>query len=189
MNALVDQIYRDHQSMRAVLDDLEASIAAFADGDSVDLDKLLTVFDYCAVYPDLGHHQTEDAMLEVLRARKDETVERLAIIETEHMGLSGLVGWLIAQTRAIQNEAEVSRDHFVTRARDFILFYRQHMNFEEEQFLPFVTESFAAADWQALDRRLAFLSRAVEDESEASSHRRALRTAYAQMRRDVLGLG
>lgn len=187
MNALIEQIYKDHQSMRAVLDDLEQDIAGFANGAGTDLQKLLNIFDYCAVYPDLGHHQTEDAMLDVLRGRDDDSSDRLAIIETEHMSLSGLVGWLIGQTRAIQNEAEVSRDHFVTRCRDFILFYRQHMEFEEAQFLPFVTGSFSPADWASLGRRLAFLSHAVPDESAASSHRRALRSAYAQMRREVLG--
>ncbi len=179
---VVDSLHQDHANLAKLLDALERQLALFDTGEVPDYDIVQGVLDYCLNYPDLYHHPKEDLVLERLRAVDPAAAAAIGDLAAEHRDLAALTRRFAAAVDAVLQDLEVPREPFEEAARRFLAAYREHMDKEEQVFLPAARRSLGAADWAGIDARLS----RREDPSFGRGAEARSEERFAALRQDVL---
>jgi len=153
MAAIMNTLHEDHENIRKLLVVLERQCNILADGDSPDYDLLEEIVEYCLAYPDIYHHPKEDAIYELLRSHSPEVTKELGALREQHDELQQLTRRLGDTVRELEGEVVMPREPVVQLMRDFIDFYREHIDWEETAFFPAAEQYLAAEDWERLDKR------------------------------------
>ena len=154
MSAIIDLLRHEHRSLARLLKALEHQLAVFDRGETPDYEVFSGVLDYCQTYSDRYHHPKEDLVFERLQQRDPAAISAFGDLTAEHVALAELTDRLAAAVSDILGEAEISRAHFDSLARDFLSHYWAHMRKEEEVFFPAALEALTEADWKELDGRV-----------------------------------
>lgn len=150
MTLLIDLLRREHESIAALLDTLEAQVAVLAEAGEPDYDVLQALAEYFADYPALVHHPKEDLIWQALKVRDEAAAAAVGDLPAEHARLAKLVHGFVAAIGAIMHDDEVPRDAATHVIRRFIEAERQHIAMEEELFLPAAARVLRPEDWTAL---------------------------------------
>jgi hemerythrin-like domain-containing protein len=177
---LIDLLRREHESIAALLDTLEAQVAVLAEAGEPDYDVLQALAEYFTDYPALVHHPKEDLIWQALKARDAAAAAAVGDLPAEHARLAKLVHGF----GAIVHDDEVPRDAATHVIRRFIEAERQHIAMEEESFLPAAARALRPEDWTALtaetdwrpdplaeaaDRRFAALRRVIAESARPTT--------------------
>lgn len=154
MAAIMSTLHEDHDNTRQLLDVLERQCNILAEGDNPDYDLMEEVVEYCLAYPNMYHHPKEDAVYERLRRRSPEAVTQIGSLQEQHHELQQLTQRLGDTVRELGAEVFLPREESVTVIREFIDFYRDHIEWEETTFFPVAEQSLTAADWAELEDQL-----------------------------------
>ncbi len=152
---VIDALYQDHANLAKLLDALERQLAVFDQGETPDYDIVQGVVDYCLNYPDLYHHPKEDLVLERLQAVDPVAAAGIGDLAAEHQDLANLTRRFADAVHAILQDIEVPRGPFDEAARRFLDAYREHMEKEEQAFLPAARRSLREADFADIEGRLS----------------------------------
>jgi len=153
MAAIMDALHDDHESILKLLGVLERQCNILADSDRPDYDLLEEIVEYCLAYPDIYHHPKEDAVYERLLSQSPEVAKELGALQEQHHELQQLTRRLADTVREVEGEVVMPREPVVQLMRDFIDFYRAHIEWEETVFFPAAEQYLAEADWKHLDMR------------------------------------
>ena len=152
---VIDALYQDHANLAELLDALERQLAVFDQGETPDYDIVQGVIDYCLNYPDRYHHPKEDLVLERLQALDPVAAAAIGDLAAEHEDLASLTRRFADAVHAILQDIEVPRGPFEDAARRFLEAYREHMDKEEQAFLPAARRSLSEADFADIEARLS----------------------------------
>jgi hemerythrin-like domain-containing protein len=155
MTDVIDSLHQDHANLARLLDALERQLVVFDQGETPDYDIVQGVVDYCLDYPDLYHHPKEDLVLERLQAVDPVAAAAIGELAAEHEDLARLTRRFADAVHAILQDLEVPRGPFDHAARRFLDAYREHMDKEEQAFLPAARRSLSEADLADIEARLS----------------------------------
>ena len=153
MAKIVQSLRQDHINMARILDALERQLVVFDEARKPDYEMIQAIIDYCLNYPDLHHHPTEDLILEKL-AQHGAASEDFRDLRRDHERLSDLTRRFATTVLDILREAEMPRESFQKTAREFLEFYRHHINKEEMSFFPTALKLLSDEDWAEITEKL-----------------------------------
>ncbi|MDH3640464.1 MAG: hemerythrin domain-containing protein [Gammaproteobacteria bacterium] len=151
MAAIMDTLHDDHENILKLLVVLERQCDSLDEGGNPDYDLLEEIVEYCLAYPDIYHHPWEDAVYERLQSKSPEVTKELGALQEQHDALQQLTRRLGDTVRELEGEVVMPREPVVQLMRDFIDFYRGHIDWEETAFFPAAERCLAAEDWERLD--------------------------------------
>ncbi len=147
MASIVDSLRQDHINSTILLDVLEQQLAHFSRTEVPDYEMMQGVLEYFLDYPDLYHHPTEDLILSKMETRSWTAKDRFPDLRHEHQELAAMTRGFSTAIQDILLEAEIPREAFQQRAREFLDFYRSHIKKEEEVFFPAALKMLTKEDW------------------------------------------
>lgn len=157
MNEIVDGIFEDHRNMELLLRVFERQLAAFEQGSQPDYEVMRGVLHYCADFPGLVHHPQEDQIIERLRARDVLLSDAVRDLAGEHRELAASTARLSGRLEAVWNDGVAERGGIVREAREYLAFYRGHIERENAWFLPLALQALTAEDWADIRFQVAAL--------------------------------
>jgi hemerythrin-like domain-containing protein len=141
--------HEEHAYFSRLLHVLEVEVDALFAGESPHYELLLDIVDYLREYSDQVHHPREDEAFKRLAKHRPELRPILNRLHQEHR--------VIAQSgeRLRELVAEANADTVVpladieAAASTYIVYYRKHIETEEQEVLPIAGEALTEADWSA----------------------------------------
>jgi hemerythrin-like domain-containing protein len=158
MPDVLDDLLRDHEGTRQVLDVLEREARAFDAGERPDYDILSAAAEYLRQFPDRYHHPRENLVFLRLRQRDPAAVEGIGDLVVAHHSLTDQLHLFTAGLRALLNDMELPRESFADWIHGFIDAQREHIQMEEERFFPAAERLLTPADWQAVVTGIAYVA-------------------------------
>lgn len=152
------QIIRDeHSSLAAMLKSMRMMVERGpVDNSEQFFDVLRAMLFYIDEFPERLHHPKESDLLFPRVARAVPavfaTIERL---ENEHINGEKTVRELQHLLLAWELLGEPRKEAFVTRCKQYVAFYLEHMRLEETVILPEAERVLSDADWRELDMAFA----------------------------------
>lgn len=152
MAKIIQQLHVDHINTAKMLNILQQQLDLLAQGDDIDYGVMLDIMTYMTQYPDLYHHPKEDLLFEKMLERDKNTQVLVEELGFEHRSIirSGIV--FLEALRGAAVDILQRRDKIVEEGRIYIQRQQQHMNKEEGEVFPKLTETLNSADWEALDQ-------------------------------------
>ncbi len=147
MASIVDSLRQDHINSTILLDVLEQQLVIFSRVEVPDYEMMQGVMEYFLDYPDLYHHPTEDLILSKMKSRSWTAKDGFPDLRHEHQELAAMTRGFSTAIQDILLEAEIPREAFQQRAREFLDFYRSHIKKEEEVFFPAALKMLTKEDW------------------------------------------
>ncbi len=126
---------------------LEQQLVIFSRAEVPDYEMMQGVLEYFLEYPNLYHHPTEDLILSKMKTRSWTAKDGFPDLRHEHQELAAMIRRFLAAIHNILQEAEIPREAFQQRAREFLDFYRSHIRKEEEVFFPAALKMLTQQDW------------------------------------------
>jgi hemerythrin-like domain-containing protein len=153
MTLLIEELRREHRTIAALLDSLEAQLAVLVDAGEPDYDALAALAEYFTDYPELVHHPKEDLIWRALKARDAAAAAPVGDLENEHRYLKDLTAAFAAAIDALCHDAEVRREAVRQVIRRFVDAERRHMTKEEQAFFPAAARTLKPEDWASVAAR------------------------------------
>ncbi len=147
MASIVESLRQDHINSTILLDVLEQQLVIFSRAEVPDYEMMQGVMEYFLDYPNLYHHPTEDLILSKMKLRSWTATDEFPDLHHEHRELAAMTRRFLAAIHNILQEAEIPREAFQQRAREFLDFYRSHIKKEEEVFFPAALKMLTKEDW------------------------------------------
>lgn len=145
----------EHGRIRGMLSCFEKQLDRFERAETPDYEILGGSIAYCQEYLDRWHHPREDALLSLLQVRAPVEARACAALEDQHIDLARATRELVKIFEAVERDAQYPRELLVEKGRTLIRDYRRHLDWEETNFFPAVTNHLLTEDWQAIASRFA----------------------------------
>lgn len=140
----------EHAKFARLLDLLENELRVFHDGGQPDFALMTDIVRYLTEYADAFHHPREDVGFERLKMKDRGMITRVNRLMQEHRVLGEAGRQLLDRLRAAETEVVMPRGDVEAAAATYLIYYRQHINFEESEILPRIAEVFTVEDWAAV---------------------------------------
>ena len=131
-----------------------AELTALEQGVPPDYDLLENVMSYVTSYPDTYHHPTEDVVFARLRRVVPEAETDIDLLLAEHEKLIKYGREFLRTIRAIEEEAVVTREEFLSQGKQYLELLTAHMNTEEAGLFRLAAERLDASDWEDISARV-----------------------------------
>ncbi len=146
--AKVAQAWRaDHAAFKRLLDLLDHEVVAFHTGGEPNYLLMLDILQYLHDYGDRSHHPREDVAFALLAQRELAMQLHVARRAQEHRIIAVAALRLIEQLNAVLGGDLVARAEVELTAATYLVYYRHHLNAEEEVVIPRAIKLFTDADW------------------------------------------
>jgi hemerythrin-like domain-containing protein len=155
MSDLLALWHGEHAKFSRLLDLLEAQVRVFHDGDQPDFEMMGDIVRYLTEYADAFHHPREDAGFALLKKKDPSMTTRLNRLMQEHRVLAEAGRQLLVRLEAMSADLLVPRRDIEAAAATYLIYFRQHIDFEESEVLPRIARLFTAADWAEVSKAKA----------------------------------
>lgn len=155
MTQPLQQLTEDHCRIRRTLSCFEAQLDRFERAERPDYEILEGSIAYCQEYLDRWHHPRGSALLELLQRRAPLEARVYADLKNQHLRLAYTTGEAVKVFEAVECDAEYSRAHLVEMGRMLVDDHRQHLEWEEANFLPALRSHLLPEDWREIARLFA----------------------------------
>jgi len=142
--------HAEHQRFASLLDCLERDTAAFHRGDDPDYQLMRDVVHYLHHYADLYHHPREDVAFDRLMRRAPELSLGIHRLLQEHRVLAALGETLLKHLEEVLEDVVIERATLETAAATYLVYYRHHLDVEEQEVLPRAAALLTPTDWAAV---------------------------------------
>ncbi len=142
--------HADHVNFARLLDVLEKQLSAFRTGEQPDYVLMLDIVHYLRHYPDRFHHPREDVAFARLVERNPALQLQIARRLQEHRVIAAAGEELFKVLQGVVEEAMIERHVVETAAATYLVYYRHHLDAEEQGVLPLAAELFTPGDWAAV---------------------------------------
>ena len=150
MTDLLHLWHGEHAKFARLLDLLEKELSVFHDGGQPDFELMSDIVRYLTEYADAFHHPREDVGFERLKKKDPSMTTRVNRLMQEHRVLGEAGRQLLDRLNAAETEVVMPRGDVEAAAATYLLYYRQHINFEEAEILPRIAQVFTVDDWAAV---------------------------------------
>lgn len=151
MTDVVFLLHLEHRNMLQLLEILERQVLALAVDGTGDIGMMRSIVDYYMTYPEYCHHPIEDAIFARLRQRDAAAAQPLGSLREDHMQLPDRIRALADHLADAADPSSPASLHVVKAAREFVSFYRHHIEREEVAFLPAALRVLSEDDWREID--------------------------------------
>jgi hemerythrin-like domain-containing protein len=141
----------EHRTYGRLLDLLDATVEALELGREVELELIDLIFEYFAGYPDRCHHPKEDLVFRRLELRDASAATAVGDLLGDHDGLAKLTARTIEQVAESRRRGELYSREVIAAMREFSRCYREHIEAEDEHFIPKVFETLDRDDFDLID--------------------------------------
>lgn len=147
MADIIEELEIDHRNQEILLKILEHEMEAHNEGKLPDFEALTCILEYCVDYPDHYHHPKEERVARQLISRKPSYAPILATLPKEHLEIATLTQQFADQISTLIAEPDNPNQSFVKTGRQFVAFYRAHMQREESILFVPAREFLTPTDW------------------------------------------
>ena len=147
--------------------------------ESFDLELVEDALLYITAYPDACHHPTEDVVFGRLKDVVPEARADIAALQREHALLITSARELLAEVRAVQEDALVTRAELIEKGRAYIDMLKRHMDTEESGLFRLAAEHLGAADWTSIGAAIEAMDDPLFGPAVSADHQRLWRRITA----------
>ncbi|MBM7037539.1 hemerythrin domain-containing protein [Vibrio ulleungensis] len=147
---MIEAIRREHGYMVRLLAILKKKLTALKAEETINYSLVYEIADYLCNHTEKTHHPKEDLIYRYYLDHygMDKTITNL---EDDHVQLSEKSHAFLTTVEMILQDAIVPTDIFSQQLGDFIRDQKTHLDIEEREILPRITDTFTVSDWQALE--------------------------------------
>lgn len=154
----LDVLHHEHRIIAKLLDLLERQVSLIGEDREADGDIVKEIVEYFRTFPDVYHHPKEDLIVRAVNRRDPEAGQALAGLGGEHEEQAVELARLSRALVEMLMEPATRSAAFARRATEFIADQRRHMAWEDANFFDIAAATLTAADWKAVDERIAKLN-------------------------------
>lgn len=142
--------HAEHANFTRLLDILDKQLDTFHEGGQPNYELMLDVVTYLRHFSDRYHHSRED--LAFARLAKHDPGMRIALarLRQEHRVIAAAGDELLRKLSGVDSDAMMARATVEAAAATYLVYYRHHLAFEEEEVLPRAAELLTPKDWAAV---------------------------------------
>ncbi|MDG3088989.1 hemerythrin domain-containing protein [Vibrio hannami] len=152
---MIEQIRREHGYMVRLLAILRKKLNHIRSEEPINYSLVKEIVDYLSSHSESTHHPKEDILyqyyIENYGAKDKVHGKEIKNLETEHVELSEKTHEFLGIVEMILQDAVVPLDVFSEQLETFIQEQKRHLDFEEKEILPVISETFTTKDWQAVE--------------------------------------
>ena len=142
--------HAEHANVRRLLDILQKQLDTFHEGGQPNYELMLDIVTYLHHFSDRFHHPRED--LAFARLARHDPKMRIALnrLRQEHRVIAAAGEDLRRDLTEVIAGTLVARASVEAAAAVFLVYYRHHIAFEDQEVLPRAAELLTAEDWAAV---------------------------------------
>ncbi len=152
---IIEQIRREHGYMLRLLAILKQKLTALQDEKPINYGLVREIVDYLCVHSEKTHHPKEDILYNYFirhyGAENQRQGKGMRDLAADHTALAQKSHEFMDILDMILQDAIVPQDVFVAQLESFIKVQKQHLDIEEKEILPAISERFSARDWQIVE--------------------------------------
>jgi hemerythrin-like domain-containing protein len=142
--------HAEHAYFRQLLDLLQKQVDVLHTGEQPNYQLMLDIISYLQDYADKVHHPREDVAYARLATRCPAIKLTLVRFGQEHRVIARAGKSLLNLLNEVLGGAIVPRADLETAAAIYLVYYRNHIAKEEEDFVSRAAEALTAEDWEAV---------------------------------------
>jgi len=154
MKRIIEVLHDEHRGIEKLLLVLEEELSVFARCERPDYEIVQTIIGYFQDYPNRCHHPKEDLIFDKLKLRDPGAARIIGDFEAEHREEADRLTNFAQLVESIRTDHVLARRVFISAARDFIDYQRQHIEREERLLFPAAVEALQSEDWAGIHRHL-----------------------------------
>ena len=143
--------HAEHANFSRLLDIFEKQVHAFHEGGEPNYDLMTDILLYLRHFPDLHHHPQEEAAFELLARRDPEMRHTLEMLRQQHRAIATVGDELLRTLDEVASGTLTVRASVEAAAAMYLVYYRHHIEAEEEQVLPRAAKLLVAGDWRDIE--------------------------------------
>ncbi len=144
----------EHDNFSLLLDVFQREVDRFHEGERPDYELMLDVVTYLRHFPERAHHPHEDVAFAKL-VEKDPslqpTVNRLL---QEHRVIAAAGAQIHELLEQVIGDQIVERALLEAAASTFLIYYRHHINAEDQTVIPLAGKFLTPEDWAEVNRAI-----------------------------------
>lgn len=152
---MLEQIRREHGYMVRLLAILRKKLNSIRNEQPINYSLVKEIVDYLSSHSESTHHPKEDILYQYYMEHYGAThaLENLemANLEQEHKLLAEKTHEFMDTVDMILQDAVVPLDIFADQLENFVNEQKRHLEFEEKEILPVISDTFSVEDWQAVE--------------------------------------
>ncbi len=137
----------EHARFARLLDFLDTQMMAFHEGGHANYDLMRDVVYYLQHYADRFHHPREDVAFALLLERDPALAPVIKRLMHEHRVINIAGATLYKHLEDILEDAVIARETVEAAAATYLVYYRGHIETEDNEILPQATRLLHPADW------------------------------------------
>lgn len=154
MKRIIEVLQEEHRGIEKLLGVLEQELSIFARCERPDYEIVQTIIFYFQDYPARCHHPKEGLIFDKLRRRDPGAAQMIGDFEAEHHEEAERLTNFAQLVESIRTDHDLARRVFISAARDFIDYQRQHIEREERLLFPAAVKALQSDDWAEIERHL-----------------------------------
>lgn len=152
---IIEQIRREHGYMVRLLAILKKKLMALRDEKPINYTLVKEIVDYLCSYSEKTHHPKEDILykyyIEHYGAENQVQGNTMKNLEADHIALAKRSHEFMDIVEMILQDAVVPQDVFMAQLESFIKAQKAHLDLEEQEILPVISNTFSTQDWQVVE--------------------------------------
>jgi len=149
MSASLSEWHQDHEKFGQLLDLLEAQVAAFHRGEHPNYELMGDIVFYLRSFGDCVHHPREDVAFARLVAREPALELVINRLLQEHRVIATAGEQLADRLNQASGDVMGPREGLEAAAATYLVYYRNHLNTEESEIMPYASRLLSEEDWAA----------------------------------------
>ncbi len=141
----------EHRNFEKLLIIMERELNLFHRGEQPNYGLMLDIVYYMTQYPDRFHHPKEDIAFERVLERESSASERVESLHRQHDMIARSGKALQAQLDSVMAGVMLPRSQMEQPAREYIDYFRHHIQLEERELFPLAQRVLGDGDWTAID--------------------------------------
>jgi hemerythrin-like domain-containing protein len=142
--------HAEHAYFRQLLDLLHKQVDVFHTGKRPNYQLMFDIISYLQEYSDQVHHPREDVAYARLAKHCPAIELTLARFRQEHRVIAHVGKTLLNLLNEILSDAVVQRAELEVAAATYLVYYRNHIAKEEQDFVSRAAQALTAEDWEAV---------------------------------------
>ncbi len=151
MPSVLDKLHQDHVNLARCLDFLDGELAKLGGNTEPDFELMQDVMRYVTSYPDVYHHPWEDRIFARLRTHPKVDSSEIDSVLGEHEQLAMHGQRFLDALVALEADAILRTDTFVSLATNYTQLQRVHLDHEEGRLFKLADQLLSDADWAAIE--------------------------------------
>lgn len=150
MSGQIAKWIAEHRNFEKLLIIMERELHLFQRGKQPNYGLMLDIVYYMTHYPDRFHHPREDIAFERVVKRESAAADLVESLHHQHDVIARSGKALQAQLDAVMTGVMLPRAQVEHPAREYIDYFRRHMQMEERLVFPLARRVLRGEDWMAI---------------------------------------